>query len=360
MLYYLFIYASSCFFFALGIKGVMRNKLSEKIVTTILLTISALILVLFSSFRDVSVGTDTIVYQRFFLNLKTEDFLLDIDYFNEFGFVFIRYLSKVIIDNFHFNLFVISSIVVLLSFLSIIRLSESKIYSLVVFFLLGFYVFHFNAERQAITVAMVLFSLRYIVNREFSKFLVVIILGVTIHKSIVLCIPLYFLYGYKFTLSRFTLFAMLISGMLLLIVPFVEFASNSIDSRYGEFYIEQESSGGLYQSIFILLLFIFCFIHRVLSEKNDYFYDFLLYMLLIGCLINVYSVIMKLDPNGVARSSIYYTQSLIFLLPSVLISIKGRAGKILNIIFITGFLFYSIFSLARFSNLVPYTINGIL
>ena len=56
-----------------------------------------------------------------------------------------------------------------------------------------FIMFDMGVIRQGIAITFMLFSVKYIINRDFKKFLIVILCGALFHITILVTIPLYFL-----------------------------------------------------------------------------------------------------------------------------------------------------------------------
>lgn len=63
--------------------------------------------------------------------------------------------------------------------------------SFVLFMLFGLYFRTFNTVRYYFVLAVTLYSIRYVLKREFVKFIILIILAALFHKSVLVVIPLY-------------------------------------------------------------------------------------------------------------------------------------------------------------------------
>ncbi len=55
----------------------------------------------------------------------------------------------------------------------------------------------FNAERQGVAVVIVWFAIRYIAEKKFIKYLILILLASCFHNTALICLPLYFLNSLK-------------------------------------------------------------------------------------------------------------------------------------------------------------------
>ncbi len=69
-------------------------------------------------------------------------------------------------------------------------------YSMIMLILLGIGLWNFqNGLRQAIAFVIFLFSIKFIIKKKLSHFIVFIILAVNFHRSAIILFPLYFLYN---------------------------------------------------------------------------------------------------------------------------------------------------------------------
>lgn len=77
-------------------------------------------------------------------------------------------------------------------------------------------------------VAIFLYSIKYIKERNFKKFIMYMILASTIHVSALICIPLYFIYGLKIRPIK----ALILLAISIVVKPIVSsfvFNINKID-----------------------------------------------------------------------------------------------------------------------------------
>lgn len=71
--------------------------------------------------------------------------------------------------------------------------SDSFGLSFFLFMAFGFYFSTFNTVRYYLALALALYSVKYVLKKEWVKFLMLVLLGSTFHKSMLVVIPLYFL-----------------------------------------------------------------------------------------------------------------------------------------------------------------------
>ncbi|MEZ9834918.1 EpsG family protein [Vibrio breoganii] len=321
--------------------------------------ISFLILVLFSGLRSFTVGTDTSTYVYFFnllnfdQNIFNDGFLSFL--FSEPGFKSVQLFSKLIIDDYHLVMLFIASIVVFLNINVISKYSLWPVLSFFLFLTIGYYTFHFNVARQGITVAIFFFSIRYIYSQNLIKYLACIFCGFFFHKSILLCLPCYYLYNKQFKVTYVIVLCsvvILVSGFL---ESFVSYASTNIDERYANFAATQNESRGVIEFLFNLSIFVFLWITRIVNSVVTREFSFLLYLSLIGVMIGFASVLLSLDPNGVARASIYFTQAYILLVPHAILQYKSILVRtIITVVLVITASIYFILRTKYLGDLTPY------
>ena len=71
--------------------------------------------------------------------------------------------------------------------------SDSFGWSFFLFMAFGFYFSTFNTVRYYLALAMAIYSIKYVLQKEWGKFVLLVLLGSTFHKSMLVILPLYFL-----------------------------------------------------------------------------------------------------------------------------------------------------------------------
>ncbi len=90
-----------------------------------------------------------------------------------------------------FAFFAFFTIVLFLA--AIYKQADSFGFSFFLFMALGYYFQSFNTVRYYLALAIALFVIPYVLRREWLKFIFLVLLGATFHKSLLVVIPLYFL-----------------------------------------------------------------------------------------------------------------------------------------------------------------------
>jgi len=181
-----------------------------------------LVLLVFLGLRGY-VATDYVNYYPFFQDIPSlfdSDFSLD--YFNtngwEKGYLLYALICKTICPSFIFFQF----ISVLIDFLFIryfIRLylpNNSRIFAYAMFFSFYGLGIEFNLYRNIKALLIFLYSLRFILSKQFWKFSFCIFLACLFHKSSIIFLPFYFFIGKQW--KRKTVFSLWIIGNLICIL----------------------------------------------------------------------------------------------------------------------------------------------
>ena len=96
-------------------------------------------------------------------------------------------------ENFLLVFAIYSFATVLLFLLTLYEQSDEFALSFFLFMMLGYYFQTFSTVRYYLALAIALYSMKFVLRRQWGRFLVLILLGATFHKSLLVVIPLYFL-----------------------------------------------------------------------------------------------------------------------------------------------------------------------
>lgn len=96
-------------------------------------------------------------------------------------------------ENFLLVFAVYSFVTVLLFLLALYEQSDEFSLNFFLFMTLGYYFQTFSTVRYYLALAIALYSMKFVLRRQWGRFLVLVLLGATFHKSLLVVIPLYFL-----------------------------------------------------------------------------------------------------------------------------------------------------------------------
>nr|WP_314100409.1 EpsG family protein [Acinetobacter lwoffii] len=309
-------------------------------------------LVLFASFRNYRVGTDTGTYIKNFVNQ------LDYHYFNfrdgvELGYQLIEYFLLRITHN-YFWLFFVTSFIVVFCYLYIFR-KNSKDYaaSVFIFITLGTYTFFFNGLRQGLAMAIFALAIPYLIKRNFYKYFLICIFASFFHTTALLMVPFYFLVNLNFKLL-YKLVATFFGSLILSKYLIAYIASTN--ERYESYTQTSENSGGLLTLGFYVIMLVILYVGSYIYKIKDKDFIQMLAFYALGVTFMIPIALLESNPSGPQRLLPYFTWTLALILPFLYKKINN------NYIYITSFilgLIYFYLTTSRFSNLTPYTINPI-
>ncbi len=273
----------------------------------------------FLSGTRLAVGNDFWVYRDNFIMISQDRVVA-----SEFGFNIIVKLVQWFagIDNYMPIFFVFSMLTCLFFVLALKEQSEWFAASLFLLMANGFYFSSLNTVRYYLAFAVALYSLRLVWQNKHLQFIGLIILAATIHKTVLIVIPFYYLAKIKYS-RKFIPILLCGSASLVLLRDFVREAMFLIYPYYRDSYLDDYDIS--YVNIMkAAAVLIFCLIYYKSGIKNKPLNQFL-FNLNIGALI-VFSCLWYLPET--TRIGYYLSASNIFLLPAVVKSIENRKQRV--------------------------------
>ncbi len=161
----------------------------QKLANRVCLTAIFLILFLLSACR-LNVGNDYAKYVEFMHLVNCNAYVP-----TEIGF---NLLVKLIYglsgyENFLLVFAFYSFVTVLFFLLAMYGQSDEFGLTFFLFMTLGYYFQTFSTVRYYLALALALYSMKFVLKRQWGRFVVLVLLGATFHKSLLVVIPLYFL-----------------------------------------------------------------------------------------------------------------------------------------------------------------------
>lgn len=158
--------------------------------------------ILVSGFRY-AVGTDywATYYTGFYRVLENNGF----DRF-EFGYLAIVKIIQKITDNAFVLIFCLSLLFAGFTFKAIKEQSQDILFSVLLLVVTRYFFISMNAVRQFLAMAIILYSMKYILSRQRNKFLFWLFIAFSIHYMAILFLPMYYIAEKKINLKRFTIY----------------------------------------------------------------------------------------------------------------------------------------------------------
>ena len=244
-------------------------------------TTNILIFFIIVSTRD-GIGTDYHQYQELFSFAKPI-YEVNVEYFTnnyhniEYGYLLFESLIKTFTNNFHIFIFIYN--IVLFSFLySAVKRYPFKNLQLLLFFSL-FHIYYISGHRQAMAMVILFYNLRYLINRNFIKFLFFMGLAYIFHRSsltyIIVYIILYFDIKRRALLTLIFLMGFVayydLFGMCIEYLYLNYKDVNYVFSRLYQYYFVQYSAEPVnilnYVKVILIGFLVFIFYKNVENEK---------------------------------------------------------------------------------------------
>lgn len=329
----LYIIVSFLLFFSIFMKLPVRYvSLGNEHRGDILYSFPVFLLLFFATIRGKSVGADTKNYIYIFdqicrlKNLNEISLFADKNYIEPGYLLYNILLSKVTCREQAIT--VLNSLVLFISLCLLLRYTNLKKEALFLFYCLGIYQTGFNLSPSTAASFVALCSLKYIKERKLLKTVVVILIGMSIHRSVFVFILLYFLYEVKLSKKRILLLflagytAYLFYGLL---YPTIIRLIPTVYLFYFE--VQKNTSNGIVFAFHSFLMLVICMI--VDFNNDDPYFNVLLW----GVMIELLFYWLSLRLGVFARVSLLFTPCFILLLPLCLRNVKYVKYNLLSICF---------------------------
>lgn len=226
---------------------------------------SSLPLILISGLRY-DVGTDYFpTYYTGFYRILTRKM---VDNF-EIGYILFNKLIQIFTDNVFVLFFLTSILFIMFTFKGIYNLSINIPLSIVLLLLTRYFFISMNGVRQFISLAILLCSIKYIIERDLKKYLFFMLLAFLFHYTSILFIPCYFLCRLKISKLKFVFFSFItvFGSKLILKLAMILL----IGTKYGNL-LEKYPLCGIKFTIFTIFINIYILFFSYIGyskRKND-------------------------------------------------------------------------------------------
>lgn len=223
----------------------LKNKITIDRISKGLLIVLLLFIPSFFSGIRYGIGTDYFSYVKMFDRINN-GVLIN----TEIGYKLLNYLIGVLGGNVQILFFLVTFITFsfVYFFLRNYRGTISVGLGMFVFFLL-YYSFSFNAVRSSISMAISLYSYKFIEERKILKFIIFSLLSLSFHNSAIITLPMYFLYNYFGEKNKFhrVIIYLIIIVLIANYQPIIQYASINIfeDPKYLRYATGVEPSIGI-------------------------------------------------------------------------------------------------------------------
>jgi hypothetical protein len=310
-------------------------------------------LTLFAGLRGNSVGADTIAYLSRFQYLVISGATWDTLGSAEPGYKALLALARFASDDPTALLIITSFVASILYVSALCRLSLFPTVSVFVFIAFGFYAFHMNGLRQGLALGVYLHAIPALLLRRPVRYSLWVFVASLFHTTAVFTLPVYFLLRLGFSFKTVALLAFLSVLTAMSMDSILQFAgmANERYSRYGQ---RIEGGGAMLSLFHFLCAIFFIFSRSFVRAEWRYAYGQFLLLFLYGTALYLI-VFLTGSYVEMTRMAIYFTASMAFIWPIILLSIDNARSQEISIIglILVGGLFQYIY-LQEIGNFIPY------
>lgn len=277
-----------------------------------------------------TLGTDTMNYINSWHHTPTLlNFNSSVYYslcYHEPGFFIISVLLKTIYNDVDFYFLILSLLTSIALFKSIREYAYYPLLSLLLYCARFLLLRDINQIRAALAIAVVIYAIKFIENRNFKKYLLYTFLAVSIHTSTIITFPLFFIKKLNLNKKHIAYIIIAAFAVSLTLSPFIEGYVRELTIKYA--FAESYTSGkyvgnvGLKNFMIyyqIMVLFAYTYFEDSLNQYKYYYLFRNLYLFSIVLMI-VLSDFLVMS----SRLATIYTTLEIFIIPLIFQAITSR------------------------------------
>ena len=373
MLPYIITFIASCLIAAIGLS--IRNR--SLFLYRVLIIIAILLPSLLAGFRDSGVGTDMKVYgDRYFAyakSIRMSEFFAITDC--EYGYGLFVYLIAHFTDTTFWMYFMIEFFIMMLIWSCIDDYLEDiyKPFALLTYYLM-FYSFSLNLLRQAMAMAVILYSFKFVRRHKFMPTILCCLIASLLQKTSIVSIIIYPIYQVCVTTDeiennprrnyilkqfvnryRYYILAIIIIAAMLIIknariiITAIYFYLNDYHAIF--YGLQNSNTNAIVYMLYMLLLILF-----TAYEMKVHSTYYLFYIIMMGISIIMYQ--LKNVSNAAYRISLYYSIYLVVLLPKMIQEIDNQKNRVISLIvsiIVMDVYAYDFFISRLYNQTYPYT-----
>lgn len=211
------------------------------------------------------------------------------------------------------------------------------------FMTLGIYFRTFNTVRYYFVLALTLYSFRYVLKKEYGKFILLIVLAAFFHKSVLVVIPIYLIANMDWKKWHMAVLAAGTTGMVVFQKLIMKIALELYPSYKDTIFLQTETglSGNLMsilRCVAIFVLAVICYKDALVKNEENQFYFKLNFLAILLYLCGSFLPL-------VGRIGYYLMTSHVLFIPSILGSIRReKKRKIFTaLVIIAGVIYFLLF-----------------
>ena len=308
---------------------------------------SFVLIFLIFALRSYTVGRDVPGYRRAYLDVINHPFL-DFDYvYYEKGYQLLTKICRFTGVSWQVFLSLVSALIIIPIYVFIKKYSKNVFLSTLIFVCYMLFEFDLTALRQAIAISISLFAFMVLVEKSkwyILKFILIVILAATFHKSALLCLALLPLVSindlkkYTMVLTGLGVFSLIARNWMLQYIK-VLFSKDTMNAE-ATMYI-----GGNIIFLFALALFmLYIQFHEIWRDRaiTDNIDSTITTQNTLDFYLNkifMFSIVIALifGSDTSARSFMYFMQVIVVLLPNMIYKLETKSRMLVSVVFIVFF-----------------------
>ncbi|MGL6064072.1 MAG: EpsG family protein [Fusobacteriaceae bacterium] len=308
-----------------------------------MLLVPTIFLFLFGGLRKGIGGYDYYVYEYFYNLPKDQN-----PYNYEIAFVKLRNLFQMLGFNYNYFLMFLSFLFIFTLYYLFITYSTQPTFSLLIYFSLFYFWQNFTILRNFIAIIIFWLGIKYIVENNFIKYIVLCIVAFLFHKSAIIAFPMYFILKLKPRKKIITL--VFIVSLILNIFSNLVFSINiemfGLSERLLRYVNINEHGNKLeYLEMLVLniVLYIALFKRReaedeklVLEKEEIIFYNMSFISLVIFTIFLRYAIVLRFLE--------YFRLGIALIIPYIIFKIKNENYRYLAAFILILYLFYRFYN----------------
>ena len=308
-------------------KTVQLNVLKQtkhKQMTFICFALAAAILIFVAGFRYY-VGSD---YVNYYINYRVgaSEFWERLVTFNEPGYYFICWLAVALNGNGATVIFVVGAITIFLYLRTIYKNTDNLFVATLLYIFLGCWHGSFNGIRQYLAAAIIFAGIRFIKERKFWKYALVVFLAFLFHASAVIMIFAYFIAYNRINLQNIII---LVIGSIVLLFSFnevLELAGFILDQEYtisSSYITNSVSALRILVAVAPALFFLSAYQNQYVTEEQKFWLNMLI--------LNGIVMVATSNSTYLARTGIYAVSFSAIGIPELLKGLSNQNKRIVKI-----------------------------
>ena len=269
---------------------------------------------------------------RYFSSFSFEE-LINGGFHQELGYVLLNWLLGLVTDNAIYIVLVSSFLILYAHFNQFKKHSVAIWLSILLFINIGGYYDSFNITRQLMASSIVFLGSRFLYERSFLKYILVILLGASFHRTALVMIPFYFILNMRINRKR-ALLLLMVGGLS---SSWVGYAINFIQRFFYSIYTTQSygMTGLKFTNVVVPLaivtyvLFHSSKLDNTRNIENTWFNCALFY---------TFFSFLGLSVQLIQRLSYFFLPYVLLLIPLTISRLKSQELKAIYVMAIVGML----------------------